>query len=336
MTVDVANVLREAKAYVEYRANGATKLALVLDIDETSLSNWPNLLASDFGFFVNGTCTLVPQEPCGFDHWIADHTAEAIRPTLDLFNAAKAKGVAIFFISNRREDQRSATARVAPADRPTRLRELTGFGANPGNLCMFAYAPEHMPPKRPLVIALHGCTQTADEYDHGTGWSSLADSLGFAVVYPQQQPANNPKNCFSWFLPGDIARGHGEALSIRDGRARHCNICCRPPQSIRHRPLGRRRRGFCYARSISGGFCRGRHYRGSTLWVRQQRSTSIRGHVQWNYEVVTLLINMAAGNVSKTRINTGQRGVASRTWRGLPCIIPRPTTSHSSRSRTAH
>src|SRR5262245_54271094 len=88
---DVANVLREAKAYVEYRANGATKLALVLDIDETSLSNWPNLLAS------------------GFDHWIANHTAEAIRPTLDLFNVAKAKGVAIFFISNRREDQRSAT-----------------------------------------------------------------------------------------------------------------------------------------------------------------------------------------------------------------------------------
>jgi len=81
---------------------------------------------------------------------------------------------------------------------------------------MFAYAPEHLPSEAPLVIALHGCTQTADEYDHGTGWSSLADSLGFAVVYPQQQPANNAKNCFSWFLPNDIARGHGESLSIRE------------------------------------------------------------------------------------------------------------------------
>jgi poly(hydroxyalkanoate) depolymerase family esterase len=111
--------------------------------------------------------------------------------------------------------RRAARARVAPG-RPTRLRELTGFGANPGDLRMFVYAPEHLPPKAPLVIALHGCTQTADEYDHGTGWSSLADSLGFAVVYPQQQTANNPKNCFSWFLPGDIARGHGEALSIRE------------------------------------------------------------------------------------------------------------------------
>ena len=81
---------------------------------------------------------------------------------------------------------------------------------------MFAYAPEHLPPMAPLVIALHGCTQTADEYDHGTGWSALADSLGFAVVYPQQQPANNPKICFSWFLPGDIACGRGEALSIKE------------------------------------------------------------------------------------------------------------------------
>ncbi|HET9816399.1 MAG TPA: PHB depolymerase family esterase [Xanthobacteraceae bacterium] len=81
---------------------------------------------------------------------------------------------------------------------------------------MFSYAPEDLPPNAPLVIALHGCTQTSDEYDRGAGWSSLADRLGFAVVYPQQQPANNPKNCFSWFLPGDIARGHGEALSIRE------------------------------------------------------------------------------------------------------------------------
>ncbi|MBV8819139.1 MAG: PHB depolymerase family esterase [Acidobacteriaceae bacterium] len=81
---------------------------------------------------------------------------------------------------------------------------------------MFVYAPKHLPRGAPLVIALHGCTQTAADYDHGTGWSSLADGLGFAVVYPQQQPANNPKNCFSWFLPGDIMRGQGEALSIRE------------------------------------------------------------------------------------------------------------------------
>jgi predicted secreted acid phosphatase len=106
---DVANVLSEAKAYLEYRANGIGKLALVLDIDETSLSNLPNLLANDFGFFRGGDCPLLPGEPCGFDRWIAAHIAEPILPTLDLFNMAKAKAVAVFFISTRREDQRAVT-----------------------------------------------------------------------------------------------------------------------------------------------------------------------------------------------------------------------------------
>jgi poly(hydroxyalkanoate) depolymerase family esterase len=105
---------------------------------------------------------------------------------------------------------------VGKARPPSRLRELTGFGSNPGNLRMFAYAPRSLPAGAPLVVALHGCTQTADEYDHGTGWSSLADKFGFAVIYPQQQPANNPRNCFSWFLPDNIARGQGEAHSIRE------------------------------------------------------------------------------------------------------------------------
>lgn len=98
--------------------------------------------------------------------------------------------------------------------RSTQLRQLTAFGTNPGNLRMLAYVPNGLPPAAPLVVALHGCNQTAEEYDNGTGWSTLADRLGFAVIYPEQQPANNPKNCFSWFLPRDIARGQGEASSI--------------------------------------------------------------------------------------------------------------------------
>ena len=99
--------------------------------------------------------------------------------------------------------------------RPTRLQEIANFGANPGNLRMLAYVPDRLPRRHALVVALHGCTQTADGYDHGTGWSTLADRLGFVVIYPEQQPSNNPHNCFSWFLPGDTARERGEALSIR-------------------------------------------------------------------------------------------------------------------------
>lgn len=98
---------------------------------------------------------------------------------------------------------------------PQRLQEVTAFGSNPGNLRMLVYRPKQAVAIPSLVVALHGCSQTAEEFDRGSGWSSLADRLGFVVVYPQQQHSNNPKNCFSWFLPGDTTRGHGEALSIQ-------------------------------------------------------------------------------------------------------------------------
>ena len=111
---DVAKVLAEAKVFVEQRATRAAadeKLAIVLDIDETSVSNWKNLAADDFGFFQLGACTLQPKEPCGFDKWISDQTPDPIPPTRDLFDAAKAKNIKVFFISARREDQRDDTVK---------------------------------------------------------------------------------------------------------------------------------------------------------------------------------------------------------------------------------
>ncbi|MET9968080.1 PHB depolymerase family esterase, partial [Streptomyces sp. NPDC006356] len=71
------------------------------------------------------------------------------------------------------------------------LQEVTGFGANPGALRMFRYVPDGLPAGRPVVVALHGCTQNASGYGTGSGWLPLADRWGFSVVLPQQQTANN-------------------------------------------------------------------------------------------------------------------------------------------------
>ncbi len=101
-----------------------------------------------------------------------------------------------------------------------RLTEVTGFGSNPGALRMFSYVPDALEPAPALVVALHGCTQSASSYDHGAGWSTLADRYGFALLLPQQPASNNPKACFNWFQSGDIARDCGEALSIRQMVAR--------------------------------------------------------------------------------------------------------------------
>jgi len=80
---------------------------------------------------------------------------------------------------------------------------------------MFEFVPDRLAPSRPLVLILHGCTQTAAGYDEGAGWSTLAERYGFALVFAQQKRANNLQTCFNWFQPEDIARDSGEAHSIR-------------------------------------------------------------------------------------------------------------------------
>ncbi|MFJ8692792.1 extracellular catalytic domain type 1 short-chain-length polyhydroxyalkanoate depolymerase [Streptomyces roseolilacinus] len=113
--------------------------------------------------------------------------------------------------------QASATDLVAagPQASAAGLTQVTGFGTNPGNLSMYAYAPDALPSGAPLVVALHGCTQSAGDYHAHSGWSKYADLYGFALVFPQTSSANNGNSCFNWFEPGDSARDRGEALSIR-------------------------------------------------------------------------------------------------------------------------
>ncbi len=94
------------------------------------------------------------------------------------------------------------------------LVELAGFGPNPGALRMLAYLPEDLPQRAPLVVALHGCTQTAAGYAAGSGWTTLAEAGRFALLLPEQRQANNANRCFNWFEPGDATRGQGEVASI--------------------------------------------------------------------------------------------------------------------------
>src|SRR5262245_49340717 len=107
-------------------------------------------------------------------------------------------------------------AMEAPADPSSKyVREIQNFGSNPGALRMLTYLPSQAPAGSPLVVVLHGCTQTAAGYDRGAGWSTLADRYGFALLLPEQQRSNNPNGCFNWFNPEDVSRDCGEVYSIR-------------------------------------------------------------------------------------------------------------------------
>ena len=107
--MDVAAVFDAAQKFVEENAAQAKRPALVLDIDETSLTNWPNLIADDFGFVSGGSCDVLPSGPCGFNSWILKSSAKPLEPALKLFNAARVKGVAVIFITGRPDAQRDAT-----------------------------------------------------------------------------------------------------------------------------------------------------------------------------------------------------------------------------------
>jgi acid phosphatase len=107
--IDVAAVFDSAQKFIEQSAAQSKRPALVMDIDETSLTNWPNLLADNFGFVANGSCDALPAGPCGFNEWILKGSAKAIEPAKKLFEAAKATGVAVIFITGRPDKQREVT-----------------------------------------------------------------------------------------------------------------------------------------------------------------------------------------------------------------------------------
>lgn len=94
------------------------------------------------------------------------------------------------------------------------LSEVTGFGTNPGELRAFKHIPQGLPANSPLVVALHGCTQSASAYDEEPGWVKYADIGKFALLLPQQS-SKATNACFTWFQSGDITRNQGEALSIK-------------------------------------------------------------------------------------------------------------------------
>ncbi|MEO6226616.1 MAG: PHB depolymerase family esterase [Thermomonas sp.] len=66
----------------------------------------------------------------------------------------------------------------------------------------------------PLLVMLHGCTQTPDDFAAGTRMNAFADLHGFLVAYPAQSANANGSKCWNWFRPQDQARGGGEPALI--------------------------------------------------------------------------------------------------------------------------
>ena len=97
---DIRRVTKNAIRHLNSHKTTEGKLAIVLDIDETTLSNWKEL--SETGFCFNKNI---------WNQWIKYAQAPAIKPMLELYNHAKDLGIKVFFITGRNEIYRADTVK---------------------------------------------------------------------------------------------------------------------------------------------------------------------------------------------------------------------------------
>jgi poly(hydroxyalkanoate) depolymerase family esterase len=127
---------------------------------------------------------------------------------------------------------RSRSTPVQPVDprdsrvRPSRYAWLKGDWTRsfhsappaPGDLIHHLAYGVYVPPargakKRALVVMLHGCKQTSEEFAQGTRMNAIADEYGFVVLYPEQSRVAQAHRCWHWYDASERAGGH-EARSI--------------------------------------------------------------------------------------------------------------------------
>jgi acid phosphatase len=169
-TRDFSSQAERGLAYLTKRAahrRPGEKLAMVLDIDETSVTNWEEMLKADFTY-----------DSKAFSAWESESRAPALEGTLKLYREAQKLGVSVFFITGRPEEERAVTEKNLRAQ---------GFDGWQGLALRGAHKESQMTAEYKSVerakIAAHGYTLVLNAGDQ---WSDLKGKpeAEYSVKYP--------------------------------------------------------------------------------------------------------------------------------------------------------
>jgi poly(hydroxyalkanoate) depolymerase family esterase len=106
-------------------------------------------------------------------------------------------------------------ARSGELDRQSGAFITGSYGNHAGTRPYKLYIPSvHAGQALPLIVMLHGCTQTPDDFAAGTRMNRLAEEQACFVLYPAQTHAGNQSRCWNWFKRGDQRRDQGEPAII--------------------------------------------------------------------------------------------------------------------------